>query len=171
MNKTGLVYFRSDNLRLRDNHVLIRAHRENSNVIHLFIYDSKIFGINNKLYKYKDLPELDYPKTSIFRSKFIIECIDNLNQNLSKLGNNLIIKYGNPETILQEICNKYKIDNIYTSQGKAILEKNNLKKLKNKFNNKLNFNIVWENTLIPTNRLPFDISQNFPNTATSFRKK
>ena len=77
MNKTGLVLFRSDNLRLNDNHVLIKAHRENTNVLHLFIYDSKIFGINNKLYKYKDLNQLNYPKTSIFRSKFIIECVEN----------------------------------------------------------------------------------------------
>ena len=101
MNKIGLVLFQPDNLRLNDNHVLIKAHSENTNVIHLFIYDFKIFGVNNKLYKYNDLSLLDYPKTSIFRSKFIIECVENLQQNLKKLNSDLIVKYGNPSTILK----------------------------------------------------------------------
>ena len=171
MNKIGLVLFQPDNLRLNDNHVLIKAHSENTNVIHLFIYDFKIFGVNNKLYKYNDLSLLDYPKTSIFRSKFIIECVENLQQNLKKLNSDLIVKYGNPSTILKDICEKYKINNVYTNQGKAIFEKNSLKNIKNKLNSNINFNIVWENTLVPINRLPFDINTTFPNTATSFRKK
>ena len=130
MNKTDFVLFQPDNLRLNDNHVLIKAHSENTNVIHLFIYDFKIFGVNNKLYKYNDLSLLDYPKTSIFRSKFIIECVENLQQNLKKLNSDLIVKYGNPSTILKNICEKYKINNVYTNQGKAIFEKNTLKILK-----------------------------------------
>ena len=81
------------------------------------------------------------------------------------------MKYGNPSTILKDICEKYKIDNVYTNQGKAIFEKNSLKNIKNKLDSNVNFNIVWENTLIPINRLPFDIKTTFPNTATSFRKK
>lgn len=64
------------------------------------------------------------PKTGAIRVRFLIESISNLRQNLRKLGADLIVRIGEPETILYQFATLYKINWIYCNRERTMEEVN-----------------------------------------------
>lgn len=93
-------WFRRD-LRLEDNSALYHALKSGKPVLCLFIFDSSIL---NKLTNKSDA-----------RVTFIHQKIENLKTELEFLGSSLLIKYGQPLAIWEEIINEYPIEEVFTN--------------------------------------------------------
>ncbi|MFM7401792.1 MAG: deoxyribodipyrimidine photo-lyase [Bacteroidota bacterium] len=98
MKRRAIVWFRSD-LRLHDNEALTSALRMAEEVIPVFVFDDRIF---------KGKTRFGFPKTGIFRTKFILECVADLRNNLKNAGSDLVVRSGYPETILPELARDFK---------------------------------------------------------------
>ncbi|MBC7472900.1 MAG: deoxyribodipyrimidine photo-lyase [Candidatus Sericytochromatia bacterium] len=96
----SVFWFRRD-LRLNDNTGLYQALSEEKNVLPLFIFDQQILDkLDDKFDK---------------RVDFIHQTIKSIKDKLEKDGSSLIVKYGQPEKIFQELINEYKINAVYTN--------------------------------------------------------
>lgn len=94
MKNIGIVWFRND-LRLDDNEALTNAINSCDEVLSVFVFDERLF--------YGNTP-FGFRKTGYFRSKFIIESVENLRANLREKGSDLIIAHGKPEEIIAELA-------------------------------------------------------------------
>jgi len=101
MEKITVFWFRRD-LRLEDNIALYHALAEQGNVLPLFIFDTEILDkLSNKADK---------------RVSFIFKYLKKIKVELEKSGSSLLIKYGKPADIFDELSQKYKIAAVYTNQ-------------------------------------------------------
>ncbi len=97
-NTIAIFWFRRD-MRLADNAGLYHALRSGHQVLPLFIFDHTILSqLNDK----KDL-----------RVNFIYQEILQLKEELQSLGSNLLIKYGTPEAVFNELLSQEEIKAIY----------------------------------------------------------
>ncbi len=155
-----LLWFRND-LRIHDNEALAKAAEKTPNVIPVYIFDPRIFEEH----------QLGFPKTGELRHQFLIESVENLQENLQKIGSNLIIKTGFPEDILPTLAQELGADELYTSEeitqeevdiDSLVEERLKAKGIAVKF--------FWQSTLYHVDDLPMDI-QNLPDVFTQFRNK
>ncbi len=100
MEKITLFWFRRD-LRLEDNTALYHALIEQGNVLLVFIFDT---GILDKLGNKEDK-----------RVSFIKKHVDNIKNELEKHGSSLLVKYGRPVEIFDELTNTYPVAAVYTN--------------------------------------------------------
>lgn len=99
MKKTvTLFWFRRD-LRLSDNCGLYHALKDNENVLPVFIFDTQIL---NRLEDKRDM-----------RIQFIHNEVIALKKQLEKHGGSLLIKYGDPFDIFQELLATFEIKAVY----------------------------------------------------------
>ncbi|GIW21388.1 MAG: deoxyribodipyrimidine photo-lyase [Candidatus Sericytochromatia bacterium] len=100
MNKVIFFWFRRD-LRLKDNNALYQAlsNDKKLKVIPLFIFDKNILD------KLKDKNDK--------RVNFIYEQLKKINKELEKYNSSLLIKYGYPKEIWQELINNFEIQSVY----------------------------------------------------------
>ena len=98
----NLVWFRS-NLRVEDNTSLSKAIRDSSRVIGYINIDPTIFELSNYGFK----------KTEKFRTKFLLESIQDLKKQLNGINISLIITNQDFETSINSIIEKYNIRSIY----------------------------------------------------------
>lgn len=101
MQKITLFWFRRD-LRLEDNTALFQALEKEKNVLPLFIFDRNIL---DKLADKSDA-----------RVSFIHQQLQSIHQKLALLGSSILIKYGKPEEIYQELTSQYEIQKVYTNR-------------------------------------------------------
>lgn len=87
MKSKAIVWFRQD-LRLHDNEALSDAVKQADEVIPVYIIDPRVLV---------DKTPIGYPKTGVFRLKFILESLTDLKQNLQSRGADLIVRTGYPE--------------------------------------------------------------------------
>lgn len=99
--KTSLVWFRND-LRVHDNEALYRA-AEYDRVLPVYCFDPRQFGKTS----------FGFKKTGPHRTRFLIESVLNLRENLQKSGGTLLIRIGKPEEIVPQLVEKYKIDTLF----------------------------------------------------------
>ena len=78
----GLIWF-TNNLRAIDNKVLYEASKRSDSLIGYYNFDPLLFKRN--IWGFK--------KTEKYRTKFLIESIDNLKKNLSQLNITLVIDF------------------------------------------------------------------------------
>lgn len=83
----GIHWFRRD-LRLQDNIALHQACEENSQVIPLFIIDTKL--INSK-------------RIGAPRLQFLLNALRSVDESLQKYGTRLLVRHGNPQEILPDV--------------------------------------------------------------------
>lgn len=95
----SVFWFRRD-LRLEDNHGLFRALSESTKVTALFIFDKNILD---------ELPEKDARVTFIYDQLLAIK------ERLVSLGSDLLLKYGDPGSIWQELTEQIDFDKVYTN--------------------------------------------------------
>jgi deoxyribodipyrimidine photo-lyase len=98
--KLSIFWFRRD-LRLDDNTGLYHALSDGSPVLPLFIFDENI------------LHKLDNKQDT--RITFIYDEVLNLKHQLEKTGSCLMIRYGKPEEILEELAAEYGPEKVFTN--------------------------------------------------------
>ncbi len=158
--KTKLVWFRND-LRLHDNEPLLSAINRSEQIIPLYIFDSRQF--QNTV--------LGFNKTGSFRTQFLLESVQNLRDNLKKIGGNLIIRIGLPEQIIPQLCKQYNVVSVYFNKEVApeeILVENNVEKELVKLD--INWRDTYTSTLLAKSDLPFGIPK-LPDVFTVFKTK
>lgn len=96
----SLVWLRRD-LRLTDNAALYKALKNNNKVQLLFIFDITIL---DRLTDKNDR-----------RVDFIHKNLVRINEELSRLGSALWVKYGHPEDVFKELITEHSIRNVYTN--------------------------------------------------------
>ena len=98
----NLVWFRS-NLRVEDNTSLSKAIRDSSRVIGYINIDPIIF----------ELSDYGFKKTEKFRTKFLLESIQDLKKQLNDINISLIITNQDFESSINSIIKKYNVRSIY----------------------------------------------------------
>ena len=96
----NLFWFRRD-LRLEDNAGLYQALKDKNPVVPLFIFDKNI------------LDELE--DRTDRRVEFIYQALQQLQQQLLKLGSTLEVRYGFPEQVYKELLREYTVEKVFTN--------------------------------------------------------
>jgi len=158
--KRAIVWFKTD-LRLHDNETLARAIEENDEVIPVFCFDEM---------QYKNT-SLDFKKTGVFRAQFIIECLQDLDTNLRKLGSGLIIVQGNPAIEISKLVEKFKVQKVYAKKEVAYEELQTQASVETAlWKLHCNLETFSTSTLYHAKDLPFAL-KDIPEVFTGFRKK
>jgi len=152
--KTAIVWFRS-NLRLHDNPVINQACDACDNVVCVYIFD-----------EIHHTEEFGLTSLGPFRRHFIMQSLLDLDAELRKRGNQLIIVHGNAQQRLQKIASQYQDVTLYTQRMPGWYEQQQEASVENLFPTV--FTAV--NTLIDIKALPFALSK-LPTSFTAFRKK
>jgi deoxyribodipyrimidine photo-lyase len=156
--KKIIYWFRND-LRLHDQPILKQLkNRKDVLLLPIFCFDERWF-VKHKL---------GFPKTGSIRTKFLIETVNNLRDNLQKLGSDLFITYGKTEEVISDIANKFSAVEVYAEKEDTIEEILIEEGLKKRLIIPIYFH--ESKTLLNTNQLPFSISD-LPPIFTNFRKK
>ena len=100
--KRALVWFKT-NLRVDDNRPLIEAITHNDEVIPVYVFDSNMFKQT----------EYGTKKMGLFRLKFLLECLEELNQELKAKGSQLLVIQGETKTAISKLVQKYSIQEVY----------------------------------------------------------
>jgi len=100
MPTINIFWFRRD-LRLHDNAGLYHALRSDHPVLPLFIFDRNI------------LDELEDKRDA--RVEFIHNEISNLYQQLKDIGSSIVVRYGKPAEVFQDLLKEYDINAVYTN--------------------------------------------------------
>ena len=151
----SLVWFRND-LRVDDHNVLKLALNNSNKVVGFYCFNPKVFSEN----------KLGFKKTDVFRTKFLIETVHNLKENLKKNNISLIIKIGNPVEELSNVITQHNISNIYLQKEWTKEEYDEEALLKSKLTNVL-FHSTYDQFLYH----PDDVDNQFiSDVFTNFRK-
>ena len=102
---SNVVYWFRNDLRLHDNEALARA-VSLGNVTPVYVIDNRNF----------EPTTIGYKRTGKYRAKFLLESLTDLQQNLQKIGSDLIIRIGHPEEIVAEIAHKIKATHVVLSK-------------------------------------------------------
>jgi deoxyribodipyrimidine photo-lyase len=97
--KINIFWFRRD-LRLEDNCGLFHALKSGKKIVPIFIFDADILS---------KLP------TDDARVSFLHQELENINQQLHKIGSSLAIYHGKPATVFNLLSEKYAIDTVFTN--------------------------------------------------------
>ena len=151
----SLVWFRND-LRVNDHNGLKLALDNSNKVVGFYCFNPKLFSEN----------KLGFKKTDVFRTKFLIETVDNLKENLKKNNISLIIKIGDPVEELSNVITQHDISNIYLQKEWTKEEYDEEALLKSKLTNVL-FHSTYDQFLYH----PDDVDNQFiSDVFTNFRK-
>ena len=151
----SLVWFRND-LRVDDHNGLKLALNNSNKVVGFYCFNPKVFSEN----------KLGFKKTDVFRTKFLIETVDNLKENLKKNNISLIIKIGDPVEELSNVITQHNISNIYMQKEWTKEEYDEEALLKSKLTNVL-FHSTYDQFLYH----PDDVDNQFiSDVFTNFRK-
>ncbi len=158
--KQGLVWFRND-LRVDDNASLSNAIKENEKVIAVYCFDPRQFEISNYG---------NFKKTEKFRTKFNIESVRELKQNLEKLNITLLVYHQNPEDIIPNIISENNVNSVYFQEEWTKDEVRVENDIKSKVDKSVEFKTVYDQFLFHPKDIPFSIND-IPNVFTQFRNK
>ena len=102
MNKLPITifWFRRD-LRLNNNSGLYQALKSGLKVLPLFIFDKNILS------KLEDKDDA--------RVTFIHQQLERINEELKVLSSSLLVKYGNPDEIWEQLIQEYDVKEVYTN--------------------------------------------------------
>jgi deoxyribodipyrimidine photo-lyase len=157
----SIIWFRND-LRLHDNEALIDAIQQNSEVICAYIFDERLFFGETSF---------GFPKTGIYRAKFILDSVLDLKKSLQKLGSDLYVRIGKPEEEIYQLAKQMKTSWVYCNRERTKEEvdvQNNLEQKLWSIGQELRY--YRGKMLLYTADLPFPINQT-PDTFTTFRKE
>lgn len=102
MNDKLTIFWHRRDLRLHDNAGAYHALKSKNPVLPLFIFDKNIL---DKLSDKSDA-----------RVQFIHRAITDLSKELEGLGSSIIVKYGKPKEVWEELINSYNIDKVITNR-------------------------------------------------------
>ncbi|WP_411895484.1 DASH family cryptochrome [Winogradskyella sp. A2] len=154
----NLVWFRND-LRTIDNDVLGDATKNGHQVIGVYCFDPRHFKVN----------KFGFKKTEKFRTKFLIETIHDLKEQLNQLNIDLLVFHDLPEVIIPKICKEHQITDIYLQKEwtKEEVDTENLVKTELEH---IKWHHIHNQFLFHPEDINFEISKT-PQVFTVFRKK
>lgn len=158
--KTAIVWFKTD-LRLFDNETLIKAIAQSEQIVPVYCFDEDHFKKT----------QYGFDKTGSYRAQFLLESIQNLDDNLRKLGSGLVILKGKPETEIPKIVSHYRAKKVFAKREVAFEEKNVEHEIQELlFKMRCELETFSTSTLYHAEDLPFSIKK-IPDVFTVFRKK
>ena len=158
--KTTIVWFTTD-LRLYDNEALIKAIAQSENIIPVYCFEDAHFETT------KD----GFNKTSNFRAQFLLESLQDLDDNLRKMGSGLIVVKGKPEVEIPKIVTEYRVTKVFAKREVSFEEKQTENLVQSVlFKLRCELETFSTSTLYHAEDLPFAI-KDIPDVFTSFRKK
>jgi deoxyribodipyrimidine photo-lyase len=160
MARRIIYWFRND-LRLRDNQALHSASEAASEIIPVYVFDPRQF----------EKTKLGFRRTGALRAKFLIESVTELRNRIREKGGDLLIRVGDPETIVAQLAEDYAAEYVYTSKEIAPEEtriESSLSKNLKTFN--VDIRLFWMDTMINAADLPFPISK-LPSGFASFNEQ
>ncbi len=158
--KTILVWFRND-LRVHDNEILLEAVKRAETIIPVYCFDPRYFT------------ETKYgtKKTGSIRAQFLLESVNGLRESLQSLGGDLLIRFGRPEDILPELCQKYSVSEVYHHREVAAEETEISSNVESAlWKQQINLKHFIGHTLYHKEDLPFPI-KDIPDAFLVFKKK
>jgi len=160
MIKTALVWFKTD-LRLEDNETLVKAMLQSQEIIPVYCFDDSHFETTSYGFK----------KTGPLRAQFLLESLQDLDNNLRKLGSGLVLVKGKPEVEIPRIVEKYKAQKVFAKREVAFEERQTEKWVQEAlFKVRCEFETLSTSTLYHAQDLPFSI-KDIPDVFTNFRKR
>lgn len=158
--KTAIVWFKTD-LRLYDNESLIKALAQSEEVIPVYCFDDSHF----------ETTQYGFKKTGNYRAQFLLESLQDLDNNLRKMGSGLIILRGKPEVEIPKIVEEYKALKVFAKREVAFEEKKTENLVQTAlFKLRCELETFSTSTLYHAEDLPFAI-KDIPDVFTTFRKK
>ena len=158
--KTSIVWFKTD-LRVQDNETLVKAIAQSDTVIPVYCFDDAHF----------ETTSFGFKKTGSFRAQFLLESLQDLDNNLRNLGSGLLILRGKPEVEIAKIVEEFKVQKVYAKREVAQEEKESENKVVDSlFKLRCEFESYSTSTLYHAEDLPFSI-KDIPDVFTNFRKK
>ena len=154
--KTSLIWFRND-LRVHDNEALIKASKC-ANQLPVYCFDPRHF----------DQTSFGFDKTGPHRTRFLIESVDNLRENLQQLGGDLIVRMGKPEEIIPELIKKHNVETLFYHTEDAAEEQEVEQALLNGID--IDIQAFRGSTLFHLEDIPYEPNE-IPKTFTNFRKQ
>jgi deoxyribodipyrimidine photo-lyase len=160
--KKHIVWFRND-LRIEDNEALSRAalqaHADSGELATIYIVP----------HRFLDRTPTGFPRTGPFRAQFLVETVQELQDQLQRKGQTLAIYSGNPADVLGPLCTAKGITDIWYQDEAGTEEEEEIRALTQIVPN-LTLNPCQSQTLIHPTDLPFEIAR-LPWVFTAFRKK
>ena len=158
--RTSIVWFKTD-LRLHDNETLVKAIEQSDEIIPVYCFDESHFKTT----------EFGFQKTGNFRTKFLLESLQDLDKNLRAIGSGLVIVRGKPEYELYKIADKYKAQKLFAKKEVAYEEKKTEERVEIElWKLKCEIETFSTSTLYHAQDLPFSI-KDIPDVFTNFRKR
>ena len=156
---TGLVWFGND-LRVHDNEVLSIAIKNHTKVIGVYCIDPSLFLKN----------EFGFNKMDVFRTKFLLETLEDLQQQLIQLNITLLVFKNHPENKILDICKTYQIECIYKQKEWTNDEVISLKSVKEILTDKIKVHEIYNQFLYHPDDINISI-ENIPPVFSNLRKK
>lgn len=158
----GLVWFRND-LRTLDHEPLRRAVERSAgvgNTYALYCFDPRQFGQT----------QFEFERTGPHRTRFLIESVSDLRDQLRRLGGELIVRLGTPEEIISRLIVDLAIDSVHYHCQPGT-EENGIDQAVEDLCRKANVKTFyrWAGTLYSPEELPFEV-RNLPELFTHYRK-
>lgn len=158
--KTSIVWFKTD-LRLHDNETLVRAIANSDFIIPVYCLDNDQFRTTT----------YGLQKTGNFRTQFILEAVQDLDEQLRAMGSGLVLTRGDAAIELAKIAHQYNVHKVYAKKEVAYEEKNKQAQVEQElWKHNCTLETCSTSTLYHAGDLPFSIS-NIPDVFTVFRKK
>ncbi|MEQ1637480.1 MAG: DASH family cryptochrome [Methylococcales bacterium] len=154
----ALFWFRHD-LRLHDNAALLKVAAESQRLLCVYVVDSAWF--RPTFYQSKPLGAI--------RWQFIRESLHDLQQQLARLGQTLVVRVGQPETVISELIEAHDIQMIGLTHVPATYERRAVASLQ-KAHQRQQWLIGDSFTLFAAAQLPF-AAHDLPESFTPFRQR
>ena len=107
--RRSIVWFRND-LRIHDNEALFDAISQNDEIIPVYVFDERVFTSKTPF---------GFPKTSRFRTQFIIESVEDLRESLRSFNSDLLVRVGKPEEIIPQLARAFKTSYVYCNRERT----------------------------------------------------
>jgi deoxyribodipyrimidine photo-lyase len=155
----NLIWFRND-LRVQDNNSLFLACKKSGKVVGVYFFDPRQFEITKYGFK----------KTERFRTKFLLETIEDLKKNLASHNISLLIFHDKPENVFPKLIEDYDISTVFTQKEWTNEEIEIADNLKNSIPH-LNWQETYDQFLFHPEDIPYQSFNKVPEVFTEFRKK
>lgn len=155
------IYWIKSDLRALDNEILDEIAKNEGFILPVYCVDPRQF----------EKTSFGFPKTGIFRTKFLLESLKDLKLQFQDFGADLVVRKGKPEEIIFALARQFKVAGVYC-QEEATSEETDVE-------NALNLNLktigleleyFWGNTLYNYDDLPLENISELPDIFTQFRK-
>lgn len=154
----NILYWYTNDLRIQDNRIL-HATRHGKSLICVYVIDP--IALQSNLWM--------HPGMSQLRRRFLHESLIQLDQDLSLLGQKLIVMHGSAKASLRQLIQAHDIDRLLVSRRCGTYELAELHDIQ-QLHPSTRVDVVDQYTLFTPEQLPFGI-HHLPNGYSSFRKK